>query len=102
MRFVDGGLQFQPMGGEKQQFSITRSQLSQDKRRYQFDGGELLLEQGQCRDGMSDNLYQWRSKLTLKGGQYQGCATLANLDPTLNGAASTLPARPNRRALVSA
>lgn len=32
---------------------------------------------------MSDNLYQWRSKLTLKGGQYQGCATLANLDPTL-------------------
>ncbi|EGR0592835.1 COG3650 family protein [Vibrio cholerae] len=83
MRFVDGGLQFQPMGGEKQQFSITRSQLSQDKRRYQFDGGELLLEQGQCRDGMSDNLYQWRSKLTLKGGQYQGCATLANLDPTL-------------------
>lgn len=83
IRFVDDGLQFQPLGGEKQQFAITRTQLSNEQRRYQFDQGELLLEQGQCKDGMSDNFYQWRSTLSLKGEQYQGCATLANIDPTL-------------------
>ncbi|EEW07458.1 COG3650 family protein [Vibrio mimicus] len=82
MRFIDGGLQFQPLGGEKQHFAITRTQLSTEQRRYQFEDGELLLEQGQCKDGMSDNLYQWRSKLSLKGDKYQGCATLANIDPT--------------------
>ncbi|MGL6170681.1 MAG: COG3650 family protein [Vibrio sp.] len=83
LRFVDDGLQFQPRGGAKQHLSITRTQLSATQRRYQFEGGELELEPAKCQNGTEQTLYQWRSKLSLQGGHYQGCASLANLDPTL-------------------
>lgn len=83
MRVLEGGVQFQPLGGEKQQFPLTRSQLSPTQHHYQFKDGELVLKQQPCRDAMSNSRYQWTSKLSLQGGQYQGCASLANSDPTL-------------------
>lgn len=74
---------FQPIGSQKQNFTIKQRHLDEQQRRYRFDEGELTLEQGQCSDQMSDTLYGWRAELNLKGGEYHGCATLGNQDATL-------------------
>ncbi|WP_417870542.1 COG3650 family protein [Vibrio furnissii] len=83
MNYTADGLTFQPLGGPKQTFAIDSSRLSANQRVYRFEDGELTLTREACADGMSDTLYGWRSELSLKGGDYQGCATLGNSDPTL-------------------
>ncbi|MGC9421297.1 COG3650 family protein [Vibrio sp.] len=82
VQFSAQGLEFQPLGSDKQLLTIQSSQLSASRRIYQFEQGALTLEQTTCTDSMSDNLYSWRSTLTLKGETYQGCAVLSNLDTT--------------------
>lgn len=79
-------LTFQPIGGEKQTFAIERRDLDDQRRYYRFDQGELTLKQGQCSDQMSDTLYGWHAEMSLKGGEYHGCATLGNQDATLGWA----------------
>ncbi|MBY8044135.1 hypothetical protein NI390_14075 [Vibrio fluvialis] len=83
MNYTADGLTFQPLGGPKQTFKIDSSRLSANQRLYRFNDGELTLTRESCSDGMSDTLYGWRSELSLKGGEYKGCATLGNSDPTL-------------------
>lgn len=75
---------FQTMGSKPQELTIERSQISSTKREYQLDRGQLTLEAGRCSDTMSDSTYGWTSSLTLDDKQYKGCATLANVDSTLN------------------
>ncbi|WP_417792596.1 COG3650 family protein [Stutzerimonas xanthomarina] len=83
MSFSNQGLTFQPVGGEKQTFTIEEREISEQSRHYQFDGGELSLTRGTCSDNMSDTLYGWQAELELNGGEYRGCATLGNQDATL-------------------
>lgn len=82
IQFTSQGLEFQPLGSDKQHFIIEHSQLSPQRRHYHFAQGSLRLERGICSDNMSDSLYGWRSTLTITDTTYQGCATLSNLDTT--------------------
>lgn len=82
IQFTPQGLEFQPLGGDKQHFMIENSQLSTQQRHYQFPEGKLSLVRAVCSDNMSDTLYSWRSTLTLSATTYQGCATLSNVDTT--------------------
>ncbi len=82
IQFSPQGLEFQPFGGNKQVLAIQSSQLSANRRTYQFEQGHLKLEKKSCTDGMSQNVYSWRSTLTLNDETYQGCAVLSNLDTT--------------------
>jgi len=86
VRFADNQLILSTIGAEPQTFTINSSRIENDKRRYQFDGGQLELEQKSCVDGMSDSLYGWNSTFILNDKTYKGCATLANQDATQNWA----------------
>ena len=80
--FENDQLVFQKMGEDKQELALNSSRIESDRRRYQFDGGSLELNQRSCVDGMSDSLYGWSATLLLNGQDYQGCATLSNQDAT--------------------
>ncbi|MCY9805273.1 hypothetical protein OTK51_17760 [Vibrio scophthalmi] len=80
--FTPTHLSFQPMGGAKQDFPITTSRIEPNRRRYDFDQGQLELNLRSCSDGMSDSLYGWSANLVIDGKNYNGCATLSNADAT--------------------
>ena len=84
LHFANNGLIFHPMGGEKRTLSIRASKIEPNRRRYQFTGGSLELNQRSCVDGMSDSLYGWSSTLILDEKRYTGCATLSNQDATIS------------------
>lgn len=71
---------FDQIGQDKRTLDLVNSKIEPQRRRYQFDGGNLELNQRSCIDGMSDSLYGWSASLTLDGANYQGCATLSNQD----------------------
>lgn len=81
-------LMFNQPGEKQRALTLTSSRIERDKRRYQFDGGQLELKQHSCVDGMSDSLYGWKATFTLNDKTYQGCATLSNQDATQDWAAS--------------
>ncbi|MBW3698552.1 hypothetical protein EK599_23030 [Vibrio sp. T187] len=81
--FQKDQVEFSKMGEDKRLFSIEKSQTSSSERSYQFSDGELKLEQQACSDNMSDSLYGWQAHFTQGEAEYQGCATLANQDPTI-------------------
>jgi len=80
--FDHNALTMHKMGEKKRQLALTTSRIESDRRRYQFDGGSLELNQRSCVDGMSDSLYGWSATLQLDNNRYQGCATLSNQDAT--------------------
>ncbi|NOH25986.1 COG3650 family protein [Vibrio europaeus] len=80
--FASNALTFQKIGEDKRQLALSSSRIESDRRRYQFEGGSLELNQRSCIDGMSDSLYGWSATLELEGNSYQGCATLSNQDAT--------------------
>jgi len=80
MSFEGNQLAFQKMGEDKQVLELSSSRIEADRRRYQFEGGSLELNQRSCVDGMSDSIYGWSATLLLNGQDYQGCATLSNQD----------------------
>lgn len=82
LSFTPSALIFQPMDGEKHQLTITSSRIEPNRRRYDFEQGQLELNLRSCSDSMSDTLYGWSSTLNLDGKKYQGCATLSNIDAT--------------------
>lgn len=82
MQFGHQQLTFQQMGQEARHFALTSSQIESKRRRYQFEGGQLELNQYSCVDGMSDSLYGWSSTLVIGDERYSGCATLSNQDAT--------------------
>ncbi|CAH0527377.1 COG3650 family protein [Vibrio hippocampi] len=75
--------QFSKMGGEKTNLLLKQAQRSTDYRRYEFDNANLIMSHEICQDGMSDSLYGWAASLSVTDGNYKGCATLSNQDPTL-------------------
>ena len=86
LNVMPSALVFQPMGGKKQALTITSSRIEPNRRRYDFEQGQLELNLRSCSDGMSDSLYGWSSSLNIDGKIYQGCATLSNADSTLDWA----------------
>ncbi|MGF1848539.1 COG3650 family protein [Vibrio lentus] len=81
-------LKYTKMGEEPQRLDIESSRTSPSTRDYQLKGnqgqGELNLKKESCSDGMSDSIYGWHAKLNLNDSNYNGCAMVANQDPTLN------------------
>ena len=81
-------LKYTKMGEEPQRLNIESSRTSPSTRDYQLKGnqkqGELNLKKESCSDGMSDSIYGWHAKLNLNDSNYNGCAMVANQDPTLN------------------
>ncbi|MEZ8881178.1 COG3650 family protein [Vibrio lentus] len=81
-------LKYTKMGEEPQRLDIESSRTSPSTRDYQLKGnqgqGELNLKKESCSDGMSDSIYGWHAKLNLSDSNYNGCAMVANQDPTLN------------------
>ncbi len=82
INFKKDQLEFARLGQDKQQINIEKSHVTNTRRHYQFNDGQLTLEQRTCSDNMSDSIYGWTSTLELGADQYAGCATLANQDPT--------------------
>jgi len=82
INFKKDQLEFSRMGQDKQQLNIESSRVTNTRRHYQFNDGELTLEQGACSDNMSDSIYGWTSTLDLGDTHYSGCATLSNQDST--------------------
>lgn len=67
----------------KKGLSITSSQLTTQKRQYQFERGQLSLTKKRCNDTMSNSVYGWTSEYKAKDNSKSGCATLSNIDSTL-------------------
>lgn len=84
LSFDSNALTFAKMGDEPRQLALNSSRIESDRRRYQFDGGTLELNQRSCSDGMSDSIYGWSATLQLDDVSYTGCATLSNQDATQN------------------
>lgn len=80
--FTADQLIYAPMGGEKQAFTIEKHQLTNLKRHYQWQNGQLTLTRTLCEDTMSDQLYGWTAQLSLEQKTLTGCATTANTDTT--------------------
>lgn len=80
--FTSSDLSFQPMGGQKQNLTINSSRIEPNRRRYDFDQGQLELNLRSCSDTMSDTLYGWSASLQIDNKRYEGCATLSNDDAT--------------------
>ncbi|MDN3615523.1 COG3650 family protein [Vibrio gallaecicus] len=75
---------YTPMGDKPQNLAIQSSRVSADKRQYSLNDGELELQKETCNDGMSDSIYGWKSQLTIGSKDLDGCATVANVDSTLD------------------
>ncbi len=84
LNFKNDALTFEKMGEQPRQLALNSSRIESDRRRYQFDGGSLELNQRSCSDGMSDSIYGWSTALQLDDVSYTGCATLSNQDATQN------------------
>ncbi|MDG3086679.1 hypothetical protein P7F88_11410 [Vibrio hannami] len=65
-------------------FNLTNKKLTSDKREYSSDKGELQLTKTLCADTMSDTLYGWKATNKLTNRKLDGCASLSNMDTTLN------------------
>lgn len=82
---VDNGeLVFSEMGKQKQGQAIVEQQFDVNKRVYQSRDFSLTMTKGICRDTMVESIYGWNSEVNINGKKYQGCATLAAQDTTLN------------------
>ncbi|NOH96481.1 hypothetical protein [Vibrio sp. 99-70-13A1] len=75
---------YTPMGDKPQNLAIQSSRVSSDKRKYSLNDGSLELQKGTCNDGMSDSIYGWKSQLAIGSKDLEGCATVANVDSTLD------------------
>ena len=84
LQVVNGELVFSEMGKPKQQQAITEQKLEINKRVYQSRDFSLTMTKGICKDSMVESIYGWNSEVDIDGKKYQGCATLAAKDTTLN------------------
>ncbi|MDD9195335.1 lipoprotein [Aliivibrio sp. S3MY1] len=84
VQVVNGELVFSEMGKPKQQQIITEQILEINKRVYQSRDFSLTMSKGICKDSMVESIYGWHSEVAINGKKYQGCATLAAKDTTLN------------------
>lgn len=84
LQVVNGELIFSEIGKQKQAQTITEQQFDINKRVYQSRDFSLTMTKGICKDTMVESIYGWNSEVTINDKKYQGCATLAAQDTTLN------------------
>ena len=84
LQVINGELVFAKMGKSTQKQTITDQAFSVTTRHYESDDFSLTMTKGICKDSMVESIYGWHSDVNIKGNTYQGCATIAAKDTTLN------------------
>lgn len=82
IEFEKDQINYKEIDSEKT-LAITSSQLTNEKRIYDFEQGQLTLSKANCSDTMSDTLTGWAAVFTLPSKKQNGCARLSNFDSTL-------------------
>lgn len=65
---------FQDMDGELRQFPKPMAISTAEQNRYIGDGFEILIQEQECNDGMSDREFGLAVKAKIDGESYKGCA----------------------------
>lgn len=84
--FTQDGLIFSPSQGQSSQLALSGGELSEQRRKYQTNDGDLTLDAKYCINQHSHTLYGWKAALRHQQHTYRGCAILGNTDSSLKWA----------------